>query len=85
MMHLKDSAQNENAVINDLDTLTFKPLFLIDTVLGVAKVINKKGIKNQIINLYRDLDSYIFENAGHIPFCEQTEKYNQLIMEYINE
>ena len=29
--------------------------------------------------------SYIFENAGHIPFCEQTEKYNQLIMEYINE
>ena len=56
MMHLKDSAQNENAVINDLDTLTFKPLFLIDTVLGVAKVINKKGIKNQIINLYRDLD-----------------------------
>lgn len=81
MMHLKDSAQNENAVINDLDTLTFKPLFLIDTVLGVAKVINKKGIKNQIINLYRDLDSYIFENAASIITSNHIENlsknYNQ--------
>ncbi len=28
---------------------------------------------------------YVFENAGHIPFLEQTKTYYQLLMDFINE
>ena len=42
MTHLKENAQDETMIKENLDTLTFKPLFLISKIVGVVKSLDKK-------------------------------------------
>lgn len=42
MTHLKENAQDEAMIRENLDTLTFKPLLLISKIVGVVKSLDKK-------------------------------------------
>ncbi len=44
-----------------------------------------KNLKKKMKGKENLLKIYQFENAGHIPFLEQTDLYYQVIMEFFNE
>lgn len=59
MMHLKDGNISVNVLRNDLDTLTFKPLYLTKRILGItAEMIKLKG-GNKNLQPFRNAASII--------------------------
>lgn len=65
MRHLKENAQDETMIMDNLDTLTFKPLFLIYQIVEVTRLLDKKELKKRKSQLKnKDLDEY--QNAFSI-------------------
>lgn len=61
MTHLKENVQDEAMIRENLDTLTFKPLFLISKIVGVVKSLDKKEAKKL---KGKNIDEY--QNAASI-------------------
>ena len=61
MTHLKENAQDEAMIRENLDTLTFKPLLLISKIVGVVKSLDKKEAKKL---KGKNIDEY--QNAASI-------------------
>lgn len=61
MTHLKENAQDKTMIMGNLDTLTFKPLFLISKIVGVVKSLDEKEAKKL---KGKNIDEY--QNAASI-------------------
>ena len=60
MTYLKDGTQDNAVIMGKLDALTFKPLFLISTIVGVVKSLDKKEskkLKGENIDEYQNAAS----------------------------
>lgn len=86
MMHLKDGLISMNVLRNDLDTLTFKPLYLVKKILDITEqMVNKKGtnqnmppFKNAASIITKEHISKMRENKGTL------DMYNYLDLNIAN-
>lgn len=72
MMHLKDGRISLDVLRDDLDTLTFKPLYLTNKILGITELMIKLKGGNRNIKPFRNAASIITKE--HISKVNENEK-----------
>lgn len=72
MMHLKDGLISVDVLRNDLDTLTFKPLYLTNKILGITELMIKLKGGNRNLKPFRNAASVITKE--HVSKLNENEK-----------
>lgn len=72
MMHLKDGLISVDVLRNDLDTLTFKPLYLTNKILGITELMIELKGGNRNLKPFRNAASVITKE--HVSKLNENEK-----------